>query len=862
MMIPRVDWLISIVWIVAGTLALVLMNDYHALVIGTVACTALVGIGLNVLMGLAGQTSLGHAAFYSIGAYCATIVTMRLGMSFPLAILFAACISGLAGALLSLPALRVKGPYLAMVTIAFGYFVEQGIADRKDLTGGWNGIMNIPQPILFGHVLTATELSWLVVVLTGMLVPVFAWFTSSRWGIVMRATKDAEVAASALGANLRVVRVVAFAISAALTGIAGAFFAFLNGFISPESFPFFQSITFLLMVMIGGIGQAAGPLAGAVAVIFLPEMLSSLAEYRLLFFGGLLLLVLLIAPNGIVGALKKFYARIVLPNNAFANAPSSDALTSDALTSDTPINDAPITSKPITEISIDSTSGLTTAHAWFKRDSIKDLIVENLGIRFGGNQALSDVSLRVEGGKITSLIGPNGAGKTTLLNLLTGFYAPTQGTFKLGDTRLTGLPSYQIGRHEVSRTFQTSQLFNQMSVLENVYFGLLKGKLEGRNLTKVPRDVCKQLLTFVGFQGDVDDLAGNLAHVDRRLVEIARALAMQPAILLLDEPAAGLSSDEKSQLAEVLKRISASGVSVFLIEHDMTLVMGVSDYIHVLDGGRLIASGVPAEIQIDPKVKVAYLGEGGEKFNALIAALPKRDSVYQQDILAVGKLNANYGAANVLTDIAFSVARTETASVLGANGAGKSTLMRVIAGLHKGFTGGIAFDGQDISDLSAHEIAALGLVMVPEGRQVFTELSVEDNIVIGAHARGGLTAERLEMLYVMFPKLKLIRTRKAGLLSGGEQQMLALARGLAAQPKMMLLDEPSLGLAPAIVEDLFIRLASLREEGMTLVLVDQMAEMAMALSDQTHLLTAGEFVFSGTPAALKDSGLLDRAYLG
>jgi ABC-type branched-subunit amino acid transport system ATPase component len=186
----------------------------------------------------------------------------------------------------------------------------------------------------------------------------------------------------------------------------------------------------------------------------------------------------------------------------------------------------------------------------------------------------------------------------------------------------------------------------------------------------------------------------------------------------------------------------------------------------------------------------------------------------------------------------------------------------VISGLHQAFRGAVAFDGQDISNMPAHRISALGLVMVPEGRQVFTELSVQDNIMIGAHTRGGLSTESLESLYLMFPKLKAIRTRRAGLLSGGEQQMLAVARGLAASPRMMLLDEPSLGLAPAIVEDLFMTLARLRRDGMTLLLVDQMADMAMALSDRANLLNTGVLVFSGTPEQLRQTGHLDRAYLG
>lgn len=821
----KISWLTGLAWLLIGCVAVGLTNEYQVLVIGTVAITAIVGVGLNILMGLVGQTSLGHAAFYAIGAYVGTIATMKFGMPFPLSMLCAAIVSGLAGAALSLPALRVKGPYLAMVTIAFGYFVEQGIAEWKDVTGGWNGMMGIPQPSLFGYLLDSSGIAIMAVVISALLIPAYALFASSKWGVVMRATRGAEIAASAIGANLMLVRVIAFALSAALTGVAGCLFAVLNGFISPESFPFFQSIIFLLMVMIGGIGQAAGPLVGAVMVILLPEALSSLAEYRLMFFGGLLLIVLLVAPNGLTGALghatRRYFKKLV----ATVHADPSLAL------------------------------------SWFSSTKPGLLKLEKLGVVFGGNVALQDVTLQAHTGQITSLIGPNGAGKTTLLNLVTGFYQPSTGAVYLDLKELSALPSFQVGRAGIARTYQTSQLFGDMSVIENVYFGLLQGRLIGHALPEQSLKLCAALLSFVGFQGDGNVRADSLAHVDRRLVEIARALATRPSMIMLDEPAAGLSAEEKSQLGVVLKNISAQGVGVFIIEHDMALVMSISDQIHVLDQGKLIASGVPVEIQHNARVRAAYLGNGESKFFLNMTEQVNELATSHTDVLVVSNVCANYGAADVLNNIDLSLKRNQTACILGANGAGKSTLMRSISGLHKKFTGSIAFDGRDITDLPAHQIAALGLVMVPEGRQVFIELSVEDNIKIGAYARGGLSDEQLEYLYSIFPKLKTIRTRRAGLLSGGEQQMLALARGLAARPVVLLLDEPSLGLAPAIVDELFVRLAALRKEGMTLLLVDQMADMALALSDSSNLLSAGNVVFQGTPEQLKEANLLELAYL-
>ena len=616
----------------------------------------------------------------------------------------------------------------------------------------------------------------------------------------------------------------------------------MNGFISPESFPFFQSLIFLLMLMIGGVGYSAGPLLGALVVILLPESLSMLAEYRLIFFGGLLLVVLLIAPNGMAGAALK-------ASQAFAaRFAKSGAILAQGSTEPT------------------SLQALLNTHAR-ARAAQASLTLKDLGVTFGGNHALKEVTLSALGGQVTSLIGPNGAGKTTLINLVTGFYQATQGSVRLNDLPLTGLTMADIGRNGLSRTYQTSQLFGSLSVLDNVYFGLLQGRLWGSIPVASRDDFCAQLLRVVGYQGSVTQTADALAHVDRRLVEIARALAAQPAFVLLDEPAAGLSAEEKIQLAVVLKHIAGAGIGVLVIEHDMALVMSISDRIHVLDSGRLIASGTPAEIQQSAVVRAAYLGSGESTFLKQATKQPSSlvetsEPARAQDILVIGDISAHYGAANVLTDVGFAVRQGDTVAVLGANGAGKSTLMRVLSGLHQQFSGAIGFDGRDISHLAAHQVARLGLLMVPEGRQVFAELSVEDNIRIGAYARAELTAEKLQAIYAMFPKLASLKTRRAGLLSGGEQQMLAIARGLAGEPLVLLLDEPSLGLAPAIVEDLFLRLAELKARGLTLLLVDQRADMALALSDRANLLAAGRMIFSGTSEALQESGKLTEAYLG
>jgi branched-chain amino acid transport system ATP-binding protein len=774
-------------------------NSYYVFIMATLALTAVVGVGLNVLLGLTGQVSFGHVGFYALGAYTVAILTATAQWSFWAALPVAALVAGLVGALLSLPALRVKGPYLAMVTIAFGFIVEHVAVEWRDVTGGQNGIMGISQPALFGYALGERGVAIASIVLAALATYAFARLAASRWGAAMRAVKDSEVAAESIGLNPVAVKTAAFAISAVLAGIAGAFYAPLSGFVTPSTFAFLQSILFVLVVMIGGAGSVAGPLVGAAIVVLLPEALAGLAEYRLLFFGALLLAVLWAAPEGLVGTAMRFFARrrtVHVPHpGSVALAPSRRA----------------------------------------------GLAAHGLSIAFGGVRAATDVSFEARPGAVTSLIGPNGAGKTTVLNLLGGFYRPDAGRIAVGGAEVQGRAAWKIARAGVARTYQTTQLFGSMSVAENL--AIASREADGAALA-----------AFVGYAGDLHTRAADLPHVDRRLVEIARALATRPAVLLLDEPAAGLSREDKARLAGLLRRIAQSGVTVVLVEHDMAVVMGISDHVVVLDAGMKIAEGDPARIQRDPAVIKAYLGEARET-PARMARTPG------EPLLEVARLESGYGAEPVLKGIDVMVREREMVAVLGANGAGKSTLMRALSGLLRPVAGSIALARESIARLPAHKVAARGLVLVPEGRQVFPELSVLDNLRLGAFLRKDAGDADVQAMLERFPRLRERVHHRAGLLSGGEQQMLAIARGLMGRPRVLLLDEPSLGLAPAVINDLFAALDRLRRESATILLVDQMSGLALALADRGYVLEGGRIVAAGPADEIAGGGRLEKAYL-
>ena len=636
--------------LVVGVVLALTLNGYYVYVLANVALLAIVGIGLNVLLGLAGQVSFGHVGFYALGAYTVAILTGSAGLSFWLAWPLAAVVAGVVGALMALPALRVRGPYLAMLTIAFGFIVEHSIVEMRDLTGGQNGIMGIASPAL-GTMVSGERAVAIIAVITMVAVLwVYALISRGTWGAAMRAVRDSETGAESVGIDPLRVKTVAFVVSAALAGLAGGLFAPLSGFVTPHTFGFTMSILFVLVVMIGGSGAVSGPLVGALIVGLLPEWLSSLEEFRLLFFGALLLVVLWAAPDGVVGMVSRLWRR------GTRHEPQ-----------------ARIDAKEVPA----GGSAIATR-------SRQPLCAEGLAMVFGGLRAASGVTLKIEPGALTSLIGPNGAGKSTVINMMTGFYRPSEGEVRIGERRLGGAGACAVARAGVARTYQTSLLFGAMSVIDNVALAVTRGRLGpllGRAAFRSSsvRDHARALLAFCGYAGAEGTPAADLAHVDRRLVEIARALATNPDVLLLDEPAAGLSREDKTQLAELLTRVAQAGVGVLVVEHDMPLVMRISDRILVLDAGQPLAEGRPEEIRDNADVRRAYLGEGsGLPAPVRRAADEARNSGGQAaaEVLGVDALTTGYGAAPVLHEVGIKVRRGELVALLGANGAGKSTLLQ------------------------------------------------------------------------------------------------------------------------------------------------------------------------------------------
>lgn len=487
------------------------------------------------------------------------------------------------------------------------------------------------------------------------------------------------------------------------------------------------------------------------------------------------------------------------------------------------------------------------------------LAVNGLMMRFGGLLAVNNVSLELREREIVSLIGPNGAGKTTVFNCLTGFYKPTGGTITLRERHLEGLPGQQIARMGVVRTFQHVRLFREMTVIENLLVaqhqqlktGLFSGLLKTPAFRRAQSEALDRAATWlerIGLLEHANRQASNLAYGDQRRLEIARCMVTQPEILMLDEPAAGLNPKETKELDELIAELrNHHNTTILLIEHDMKLVMGISDRIYVVNQGTPLANGRQKRSATT------------RTSSALIWVRHKMEKT----MLTFEKVSAHYGKIQALHDVSLHINQGEIVTLIGANGAGKTTLLGTLCGDPRASSGRVVFDGKDITDWQTAKIMREAVAIVPEGRRVFSRMTVEENLAMGGFfAERDRFQERIKWVYELFPRLHERRIQRAGTMSGGEQQMLAIGRALMSQPRLLLLDEPSLGLAPIIIQQIFDTIEQLREQGMTIFLVEQNANQALKLADRGYVLENGHVVLSDTGDALLANEAVRSAYLG
>ena len=795
---------------------------------------AIAGLGFNLLLGYTGLVSFGHGIFFGVAAYAASIIQVRLmpGYFFTpmiLSVLFTTLIGVGIGYL----SLRLRGVYFSLLTLSFAAMTFYIIYRWTSFTGGEDGYGGMDRPILFGLDLNNQLVFFcIVLVIFAAVAYVMLHIVNSPLGSVLKAIRENSQRASYLGYNVRKFRLISFTLSAFFVAIAGSLFPFLKYYIGAELVHVQHSGEILAMSIIGGSGYFLGPALGGLFFILFRELLSEYTASWQLLFGLMFIGFILFSPGGLMSI-----GEVLL--SPFLSTRGKAAMSTRL---------KPAMTREVPEC-LHNTDVLPLDVPIFE--------CSNIGKSFGNFAAVHNVSIVVKDRSMRALIGPNGAGKTTLFNIMSGEYKSDCGEIYFAGKKLNNITPDSLSRQGIARSFQITNVFPNLTVTENIRLSVQSRYPHAMNFwsdilsfSDVNEETGK-LIEFLGLQGLEEITASDLSYGGQRLLEIGLAVATRPRILLLDEPLVGLADQERERIIGLIKSL-AEFIGVVMIEHDIDRVLEFSDSVTVMNQASTLISGTPNEVRADERVQAAYLGSGKKLITLQLEN--KNQVVPEKMVLQVFGIDTFYGKSHILDNVSISVCQGEVVALLGRNGAGKSTALKSIMSIAPVTNGRIVLDGQEIQDLSPEQIACRGVGFVPQGRRLFANLTVEENLKLGALKRVGTDGVTwsMEHIYEQFPRIRDRLHSRADTLSGGEAQMVAIARALVGNVKIILMDEPFEGLSPVMCEELFDCINRLRSE-VSIIIIEHQLDLVLALANRVFVLDQGAVSHEGMARPLLEN---------